>query len=57
MNMSFNLIKRLVLFLMGMTIIQFGVALFLKSDIGSDPFTVFNQGWHLLYIQHQEEPI
>lgn len=42
--MSFNLIKRLILFLIGMTIIQFGVALFLKSDIGSDPFTVFNQG-------------
>jgi uncharacterized membrane protein YczE len=44
MNKSFNFIKRLVLFLIGMTIIQFGVAIFLKSDIGSDPFTVFNQG-------------
>ncbi|WP_160686518.1 hypothetical protein [Clostridium sp. C2-6-12] len=44
MNKSFNLIKRLILFFIGMTIIQFGVALFLKSDIGSDPFTVFNQG-------------
>lgn len=44
MNKSFNFIKRLVLFLIGMTIIQFGVAVFLKSDIGSDPFTVFNQG-------------
>lgn len=44
MNIGINFIKRLVLFLIGMTIIQFGVALFLKSDIGSDPFTVFNQG-------------
>lgn len=39
-----NLIKRLILFFLGMTIIQFGVALFLKTDIGSDPFTIFNQG-------------
>lgn len=44
MNKSFSLIKRLFLFFIGMTIIQFGVALFLISDIGSDPFTVFNQG-------------
>lgn len=44
MNKNLNLIKRLALFFIGMTIIQFGVALFLKSDIGSDPFTVFNQG-------------
>lgn len=27
-----------------MSIIQFGVALFLKTNIGSDPFTVFTQG-------------
>lgn len=39
-----NLIKRLILFFIGMTIIQFGVVLFLKAHIGSDPFTVFNQG-------------
>ena len=39
-----NLIKRLVLFFIGMIIIQFGVSLFLKLNIGSDPFTVFNQG-------------
>ena len=44
MNKKTNLIRRLILFFIGMTIIQFGVALFLKSDIGSDPFTVFNQG-------------
>lgn len=44
MNKSINLIKRLVLFFVGMSIIQFGVALFLKTSIGSDPFTVFTQG-------------
>lgn len=37
-------IKKLLLFLMGMSIIQFGVALFLRMNIGSDPFTVFTQG-------------
>jgi len=44
MNKSINLLKRLILFFMGMSIIQFGVALFLKINIGSDPFTVFTQG-------------
>lgn len=44
MNKAFNLIKRLILFFVGMSIIQFGVALFLKTSIGSDPFTVFTQG-------------
>lgn len=44
MNKAFNLIKRLILFFVGMSIIQFGVALFLKTNIGSDPFTVFTQG-------------
>ena len=39
-----TLIKQLILFFIGMTIIQFGVALFLKTNIGSDPFTVFTQG-------------
>jgi uncharacterized protein len=29
---------------MGMIIMQFGVALFLRMNIGSDPFTVFTQG-------------
>ena len=37
-------IKKLLLFLLGMSIIQFGVALFLIINIGSDPFTVFTQG-------------
>ena len=37
-------IKKLLLFLLWMSIIQFGVALFLRMNIGSDPFTVFTQG-------------
>ena len=44
MNKTINLIKRLVLFFVGMSIIQFGVALFLKTSIGSDSFTVFTEG-------------
>lgn len=44
MKNSINLIKRLVLFFVGMSIIQFGVALFLKTSIGSDSFTVFTEG-------------
>lgn len=44
MNKAFNLIKRLILFFVGMSVIQFGVALFLKTNIGSDTFTVFTQG-------------
>lgn len=44
MNKAFDLIKRLILFFVGMSVIQFGVALFLKTNIGSDPFTVFTQG-------------
>lgn len=37
-------IERLIVFFIGMTIIQIGVALFLKVNMGSDPFTVLNQG-------------
>jgi uncharacterized membrane protein YczE len=44
MNKATNLIKRLIIFFVGMSIIQFGVALFLKTNIGSDTFTVFTQG-------------
>ncbi|MBE6062230.1 MAG: hypothetical protein E7207_01395 [Clostridium butyricum] len=44
MNKTINFGKRLVLFFVGMTIIQFGVALYLKTNIGSDPMTVFTQG-------------
>lgn len=36
--------KKITMFLIGMAIIQFGVALFIKTNIGSDPFTVFTQG-------------
>ena len=36
--------KRIIIFLIGMSIIHFGVALFLRMNIGSDPFTVFTQG-------------
>lgn len=39
-----NLFKRIVLFFVGMSIIQFGVAIFLKTNIGSDPITVFTEG-------------
>ena len=41
---AINLIKRLVMFFVGISIIQFGVALFLKTSIGSDSFTVFTEG-------------
>ena len=44
MNKVINLIKGLILFFIGMSIIQFGVALFLKTSIGSDLFTVFTEG-------------
>jgi len=44
MTKKLNLIKRIILFFIGMSIIQIGVALFLKTNIGSDPFTLFNQG-------------
>ncbi|WP_297428257.1 hypothetical protein [Clostridium sp.] len=44
MNKAIDLFKRLILFFIGMSIIQFGVAIFLKTNIGSDPFTVFTQG-------------
>ena len=44
MNKTINFIKRVILFFIGMSVIQFGVAVFLKTNIGSDPFTVFTQG-------------
>ncbi|MGH4051598.1 MAG: YczE/YyaS/YitT family protein [Clostridium sp.] len=44
MTKKLNLIKRIILFFIGMSIIQIGVALFLKTNIGSDPFTIFTQG-------------
>lgn len=36
--------KKLLLFFMGLFIIQLGVAIFLELNIGSDPFTIFTQG-------------
>lgn len=39
-----ELVKRIVLFFLGIAIIQAGVALFMISNAGSDPFTVFTQG-------------
>lgn len=44
MNKTMNFIKRVILFFIGMSVIQFGVAMFLETNIGSDPFTVFTQG-------------
>lgn len=44
MKKGINLIKRVILFFIGMSIIQLGVALFLRTNIGSDTFTVFTQG-------------
>lgn len=37
-------LKKLILFFAGLWIIQTGVAIFIKANIGSDPFTVFTQG-------------
>lgn len=44
MKKTINYAKRIILFFLGMSIIQMGVALFLKTNIGSDPMTVFTQG-------------
>lgn len=43
-----NTLKRIILFFLGVFIIQLGVAIFLKTNIGSDPFTVFTQGLSFL---------
>ncbi|WP_300348848.1 hypothetical protein [Clostridium sp.] len=39
-----NFIPKLIFFLLGMAIIQLGVVIFLLTNAGSDPFTVFTQG-------------
>ncbi|MBU3136682.1 hypothetical protein KPL39_10430 [Clostridium gasigenes] len=39
-----QLTKKLVFFFLGVWIIQTGVAIFIGTNIGSDPFTVFTQG-------------
>ena len=36
--------KKVLLFFVGLLMIQFGVALFLELNLGSDPFTIFTQG-------------
>lgn len=38
------LAKKLIIFLLGLFIIQTGVSLFLQISIGTDPFTVFTNG-------------
>ncbi|NFG63477.1 MULTISPECIES: hypothetical protein [unclassified Clostridium] len=43
-----KLLMRLILFFLGMAIIQFGVGLSLVTNIGSDSFTVFTQGLSIL---------
>lgn len=44
MNTFKLLLKKLVIFFMGLLIIQTGVALFLQISIGTDPFTIFTNG-------------
>jgi uncharacterized membrane protein YczE len=44
MTKKLNVLKRIIIFFIGMSIIQIGVALFLKTNIGSDPLTLFTQG-------------
>ncbi|MDY6013221.1 YczE/YyaS/YitT family protein [Clostridium sp.] len=39
-----QLTKKLIFFFLGLWIIQTGVAIFIGTKIGSDPFTVFTQG-------------
>lgn len=46
-----QLTKKLIFFFLGLWIIQTGVAIFIGTNIGSDPFTVFTQGIaHVLSI-------
>ena len=48
MHKKVEILKRIILFFLGVFIIQLGVAIFLKTNIGSDPFTVFTQGLSFL---------
>lgn len=43
-----KLLMKLILFFLGMAIIQLGVGLSLVTNIGSDSFTVFTQGISIL---------
>ena len=36
--------KKILLFIMGVWIIQIGVSIFIQTSIGSDPFTAFTIG-------------
>ncbi|MCD7896749.1 MAG: hypothetical protein LUG50_08765, partial [Planctomycetaceae bacterium] len=36
---------RLVILLLGLTVAHLGVTLFILPALGSDPFTIFVQGW------------
>ena len=40
----FQLTKRIIVFLAGLLIIQTGVAIFIQTSIGADPFTIFTTG-------------
>ncbi len=42
--MNQKLLRKMLLFFVGISIISFGVSLFITTNIGSDPFTVFTQG-------------
>lgn len=44
MNNFKVLLKKLSIFFLGLFIIQTGVALFLQTSIGADPFTIFTKG-------------
>ena len=57
MNKTMNFIKRVILFFIGMSVIQFGVAMFLETNIGSDPFTVFTQGLQIHLVKHLDKLI
>ena len=39
-----ELLARLVILLLGLTVAHFGVTLFLLADLGADPFNVLVQG-------------
>ena len=39
-----QILKRMLVWLIGLAVIQVGVALFLNLGLGSDPFTLFTQG-------------
>lgn len=42
--MEQKVLKRLVVLISGILILSFGIALFIKADLGCDPYTTFNIG-------------